>query len=95
MHTNIHLKKKRGIRSKLKLLLLNQETEHDETYEDTWETRENEWLPYVKNYILSTAFSYARYTMSMEDLTGFGMKNSLTLRSLANKNFNSSRDEND
>ena len=31
----------------------------------------------------------------MEELTGFGMKNSLTLPSLANKHFNSLRDEND
>ena len=31
----------------------------------------------------------------MEQLTGFGMKNSLTLPSLANKYFNSFRDEND
>ena len=31
----------------------------------------------------------------MEELTGFGMKNSFTLPSLANKNFNSLRDEDD
>ena len=31
----------------------------------------------------------------MEELTGFGMKNSLTLPSLANKYFNGLRDEND
>ena len=31
----------------------------------------------------------------MEELTGFGMKNSLNLPSLANKYFNSLRDEND
>ena len=33
--------------------------------------------------------------MGMEELTNFGMKNSLTLPSLANKYFNSLRDEND
>ena len=33
--------------------------------------------------------------MGMEELTGFGMKNSLILPSLANKNFNSLRDENE
>ena len=33
--------------------------------------------------------------MGMEELTGFGMKNSLTLPSLANKYFNSLKDEND
>ena len=32
--------------------------------------------------------------MGMEELTGFGMKNSLTLPSLANKFFNSLKDEN-
>ena len=52
-------------------------------------------LPCVKNDVLSTAFSYGRYTMVMEKLTSFGRKNSLTLPSLANKSFNSLRDEND
>ena len=68
--------------------------EHDEFFEDTWEAKENEWLPYVKNDVLSTAFCYARYTMGIEELNNFGMKKSLTLPSLANKYFNSLRDEN-
>ena len=62
---------------------------------ETCEARENRWLPYVKNDVLSTAFCYARYTMGMEELTGFGIKNSLTLPSLANNYFNSLRDETD
>ena len=57
--------------------------EHNESYEDTWEARENVWLLYVKNDVLLTAFCYARYTMGMEELNGFGMKNSSTLPSLA------------
>ena len=57
--------------------------------------KKNEWLPFVKNDVSSSAFCYARYTMGMEELTGFGMKNSLTLPSLANNYFNSLRDEND
>ena len=52
-------------------------------------------LPYVKNDLLSTAFCYTRYTMGLEKLTNFGMKNSLTFNSLANKYFNSLRHEND
>ena len=52
-------------------------------------------MPTVKNDVLSTAFCYARFTMGMEELTNFGMKNSLNLESLADKNFNSLRDEND
>ena len=55
----------------------------------------NEWLPYLENDVLLTAFFYASYSECMEELTGFGMKNSLTLPSLANKYFNSLRDEND
>ena len=75
--------------------LLKQEIEPDEIHEDTWEEKENEWLPCVKNDVLSTAFCYARYIIGMEKLTNFGTKNSLTLPSLANKHLNSSRHEND
>ena len=45
--------------------------------------------------MLSAAFSYARYAKGMEEKTGFGLKNGLTLPSLADKYFNSFRDEND
>ena len=80
---------------KLQENLLKQELKHDKILEDNWEEKENEWLPYLKNDVLSTVFSYARYSKRMEDLTRFGMKNCLTLPSLANKYFNSLRDEND
>ena len=94
----LHIKdslKNIGKSYKLQESLLKQELEHDEIFEDTWEEKENEWLPYLKNDVLSTAFSYARYSKGMEELTGFGMKNCLTLPSLANKYFNSLRDESD
>ena len=94
VHINQKLRKT-GESYKLQESLLKKELEHDEIYEDTCEAKENEWLPYVKNDVLSTAFCYAKYTMGMEELTEFGMKNSLTLPSLANKYFNSLRDEND
>ena len=87
--------KKIGESCKLQESLLKKELEHDEIFEDTWEAKENERLPYVRNDVLSTAFCYARYTVGMEELAGFGMKNSLTLSSLANNFFNSLRDEND
>ena len=51
-------------------------------------------MPCLKKDVLPTAFSYARYAKCLEELTGFGMKNSLTLPSLANKYFKSLRDEN-
>ena len=87
----LHIKdslKNIGKSFKLQSCLLKQELEHDEIFEDDCEEKENEWLPYLKNDVLSTAFSYARYSKGMEELTGFGMKNSLTLPSLANKYFN-------
>ena len=92
----LHIKdslKKIGRNYILQPCLLKQELKHDEIYEDNWEEKENEWLPYLRNDVLSTAFSFARYAKGMEELTGFGMKNSLTLPSLANKSFNSLRDE--
>ena len=94
----LHIKKSLkniGKSYKLQENLLKKQLEHDEIFEDNWEEKENEWLPYLKNDVLSTAFSYARYSKGMEELTGFGMINSLTLPSLANKYFKSSRDESD
>ena len=94
----LHIKdslKNIGKSYKLQECLFEKELEHDEIFEDNWEEKENEWLPYPKNDLLSTGFSYARYSKGMEELTGFGMKNSSTLPALANKYFNSLRDEND
>ena len=94
----LHIKdslKNIGRNYKLQPCLLKQELEHDEIFEDNWEQKKYEWLPYLKNDVLSTVFSYARFSKGMEELTGFGMKNSLTLPSLANKYFNSLRDESD
>ena len=54
--------------------MLKKQLEIEEIYEDTWEAKEHEWLPYVKNDVLSTVFCYAGYTMGMEEITGFGMK---------------------
>ena len=56
--------------------LLKQEMNHDETYEDTWQDREREWLPYLKNDVLSTVFCNARYSKGMEEITGLSLKNS-------------------
>ena len=75
--------------------MLKQNLEQNINYENIWKEKENEWLPYLKNDILSTVFSYARYSKGMGELTGFRMKNSTTLPSLANKYFNSLRDKND
>ena len=91
MHIKYSLKKIRKSYN-LQSCLPKHAIEHDKVYEDAWEEKENEWLPYLKNNVSSTVFSYASYTNGMEALTRFSMKNSSTLPSLANKNFNSLRD---
>ena len=94
VHINKSLKKI-GVNHKLQPSLRKEELEDDEIYEDFWEEKENDWLSCLKNDVLSTASSYARYSKCMEKITGFGMKNSKILPSLANGYFNSLRDERD
>ena len=45
--------------------------------------------------MLCTAFSYARYIKAMEELTGFSMKDCLSVPGLGLKYFNSLRTEED
>ena len=66
---------------------------HDEVDGDNYRDKINEWLPYVKNDVLSTAFSYARYIEAMEEITGFSVKDFLSLPGLGLKHFNSLRTE--
>ena len=58
---------------------------HGEIFQATWEDKEDEWLLYVKNEMSSTVFCSSRYSKGIEKITRFGMKNSLTLPSLAKK----------
>ena len=55
--------------------------------------KNDEWLDYVKQDVLCPAFSYARYSKAMEEITGFPMKDSLSAPGLGWKYFNSIRDE--
>ena len=48
-----------------------------------------EWLDYVKQDVLCTAFPYPRYTKATEEITGFGMKDCSSLPGLGWKSFNS------
>ena len=57
--------------------------------------RKNEWIEYVKTDVICTAFGYARYCKSMENIKGFNTKNSLTLPSLGWTYFKTSGDESD
>ena len=93
-HLNYSLKKL-GKTFKLQKELLKTEMKHDEVYSDTWKNKKSEWLDYVKNDVLCTAFSYARYSKAMEEITGFSMKDCLSLPGLGWKYFNSLRTEED
>ena len=53
------------------------------------------WLPYVKMDVLSTSYCYARYCGDMQEITGFSMKECLSLPGLGWEYFNSLRTEED
>ena len=57
--------------------------------------KKDESVGYVKNEVLSTAFSYARYYKAMEEFTGFTMKDCISLPGQSWKNFHSLREEED
>ena len=85
--------KKLGKTSKLQKELLKTQINQDEVYSDTWRDKKSEWLDYVKIGVLCTFFSYA--LKAMEEITGFGMKDCLSLPSLGWKYFFSLRTEED
>ena len=93
-HLNYSLKKL-GKTFELQKELLKTEMKHDDVYEDTWRNKKSERLDYVKNDVLCTAFSYARYCKNMEDITKFSMKDCLSLPGLGWKYFNSLRTSED
>ena len=64
IHLNYSLKKL-GKTSKLQKELLKTEMSHDEVSSVTWREKKTEWFDYVKNDVLCTAFSYARYTKAI------------------------------
>ena len=75
--------------------LLKTEMDHDEIDGDNYKDKKDEWLPYVENEIFGTAFCYARYSKAAEKITGFSMKDCLSLPGLGFKYFNTLRKEED
>ena len=62
---------------------------------DNYKDKKDIWLPYVKMDVLSTSYCYARYCGSMVELSGFSMKDCLSLPGLGFKYFNSLRTDQD
>ena len=87
--------KKLGRTFKLPKELLKTEINHDDIDGDNYKDKKDIWLPYVKNDVLCTAYSYARYIEAMKEITGFSMKDCLSLPGLGWKYFNSLRTEED
>ena len=69
--------------------------DHDGVDGNNYKDKKDEWLPFVSIDVLCTAFSYARYIKTMEELTGYSMKDCLCLPGLGWKFFNSLRTEED
>ena len=93
-HLNYSLKKL-GKTFKLPKELLKTEMNHDDIDGENYKDKKDIWLPFVKNDVLCTAYSYARYIKAMEEITGFSMKDCLSLPGLGWKYFNSLRTEED
>ena len=66
---------------------------HDDIDGDKYKHKKDIWLPFVKMDVLSTAYCYARYSKAIEEITGFSMKDYLSLPGLGFKFFNSLRTE--
>ena len=84
---------KLGKTFELQTKLLKRKMSHDEIDGKNYKDKIKEWLPYVKNDVLCTAFSYARYIKAMEERKGFSVKDCLSLPGLGLKYFNSLRTE--
>ena len=66
-----------------------------EKYAVNWRDKKYEWIDYFRNHIFCTAFSYARYSKAMEEITGLSLKDCLSLPGIVWKFFNSLRNEED
>ena len=93
-----HLKyslKKSGTKFKLLKEILKTEMNHDEIDENNWTVKKDERIEYVQNHVFRTTLSYARYSKAMEEITGFSMKDCLSLPRIGLKSFNSLKTEED
>ena len=93
-HLNYFLQKL-GRTFKLQKEFLKTQMDHDEIDDNNYRDKINEWLPYVKNDVLCTAFSYARYCKAMQYFRGFSRKDCLSVPGLGLKYFNSLGSEED
>ena len=48
--------------------------DQDEFDYSNYKDKKDDWLPYLKQVVLCTAFSYARYCNATEEINGFSIK---------------------
>ena len=58
--------------------ILKTEMNHDEVDGKNWKDKKNDWIDYVKQDVICTAFSCAWYTKAMDEITVFSMKDCLS-----------------
>ena len=66
---------------------LQEEIEHSVNNKSNFAELGHIWEPYLKLHVLCLAFIYARHSMEMQKMTGFGIKDCLTGASLGWKCF--------
>ena len=81
--------KKLGNTFKLHKEVLKTGMNHDVVDGNNYKNKKDEWLDYVKQSVLCTAFFYARCCRAMEEKTRFSMEESLSFPGLRWKYFNS------
>ena len=67
--------------------LLKGEIEHSVINKNNFAELKHIWEPYLKSDVLCLAFLYARHSMEMQKMSGFGIKDCLTEASLGWKCF--------
>ena len=88
--TNSHIKgslEKIGKEYGLQPELLNGEIEHSTINKTNFADLRRIWEPYLKSEVICLAFIYARQSVEMQKLSGFGIKDCLTEGSLGWKCF--------
>ena len=93
-HLNYSLEKL-GKTFELPKSLWKTEMNHDDIDGNNYKDKKDIWLPYVKMDVLSTSYCYARYFEAVQEITGFSVKDCLSLPGLGFKYFNSLRTDQD
>ena len=87
--------RKLGKTFKLQKELLKSEMNHDEITGDKYKNKKEIWVDFVKNNVICGAFSNARHSKAMEEITGFDWKDYISIPGLGWNYFNSLRTEED